>query len=123
MSDTANSVHGQPSWIEHNGAEAANARKFYEDVLGWETTDMPMQDGGNYTMINVGEKPIGGFSPQPAEGGWLIYITVDDVDARFNLAISKGAKSVSDPFDAPGVGRMATIEDPFGAKLAFIKYA
>ena len=53
---------------------------------------------------------------------WVVYITVDDVDQRFNAAIKAGAEEVSAPVDAPGVGRMATIRDPFGASIAFIAY-
>lgn len=124
MNDTANSDHGNPSWIEHHGPDGAAARKFYETVLGWNVVDMPMGDGASYPGIMIGEKPVGGFSPRPAAaGGWLVYITVDDVDTRYQAALAAGASSVSEPMDGPGVGRMATIKDPFGAQIAFIKYA
>lgn len=116
-------THGAPSWIEYQGKDPAAARKFYEDVLGWNVVDMPMKDGSAYPGIMVGEAPVGGFAPMPREGGnWLLYITVDDVDARYAAAMKAGAKSAAEPFDVPGVGRIATISDPQGASLAFIKY-
>lgn len=119
-----NKTHGAPSWLEYNGKDPAVARKFYTEVLGWTVNDMPMGDGGNYPVITFGEEGVGGFSPQPQEpSGWLTYITVDDVDARFKKAIDAGAKTILEPFDGPGVGRMCRIEDPSGALLAFIKYA
>ena len=116
-------THGAPSWIQHMGSDPAAARKFYETTLGWTVADMPMQDGNSYAGIMVGEAPVGGFLPQPVpEGAWMIYITVDDVDARYASAVDAGAKGVSDPMDYPGVGRMATITDPYGATISLITY-
>lgn len=119
-----NMTHGAPSWIEYRGKDPAAARKFYETVLGWNVVDMPMKDGSAYPGIMVGEQAVGGFMPMPGEGGdWLLYITVDDVDARYDAALKAGAKSLNAPADTPGVGRIGSIVDPQGAQLAFIKYA
>lgn len=117
-------THGAPSWIEFAGPDTKAARSFYESVLDWAVNEMPMADGGNYPAILVGEQPVGGFSPNPApQAGWMVYITVDDVDARFEKAKAAGATAITEPFDAPGVGRMCHIVDPMGAPIAFIKYA
>ena len=116
-------THGAASWIPHSGSDPAAARKFYESVFGWNVNDMPMQDGSAYAGIVVGENPIGGFMPQPVpEGQWPIYVTVDDVDARFKSTLDNGVEGVSEPTDFPGVGRMATIKDPYGAAIAIITY-
>ncbi len=116
-------THGAFSWVEYHGEDAAAARSFYESVLGWTVAAMPMQDGSSYPGILLGEQPIGGFSPKAAEGGsWLAYVTVDDVDARTRAAAEAGATVVSEPVDAPGVGRMSVLRDPFGASVAFITY-
>ncbi len=123
MSTSAMQTHGAPSWIQHHGGDPAAARKFYENVLDWQVNDMPMQDGSSYSAITVGDAPVGGFMPMPMPAGaWMIYITVDDVDARFGKALDSGAEAVSEPADFPGVGRMATIKDPFGASIALITY-
>lgn len=115
-------THGAPSWIEHRGGDPAAARKFYENVLGWEVKDMPMQDGSSYPVISVGDNPVGGFFPQPMEGGWMLFLTVDDVDARYAKALDAGASSVTEPASMPGVGRMATIRDPQGGTVSLITY-
>lgn len=116
-------THGAPSWIGHSGPDNVAARKFYEDVLGWNVIDMPMQDGSSYAGIMVGESPVGGFNPQPSpDGAWTIFVTVDDVDARYRKALDAGATSAGEPMDMPGVGRMATITDPQGASIALITY-
>ena len=116
-------THGAPSWIEHHGGQPEEARQFYAKVLDWNISDLPMKDGSSYPGILVGETPVGGILPMPvAEGGWRVYLTVDDVDARYQRAIDAGATSISEPENFPGVGRMATIKDPFGANIAFITY-
>ncbi len=116
-------THGAPSWIQHMGGDPAAARKFYETTLGWNVADMPMSDGSAYSGIMIGETAVGGFLPQPVpQGAWMIYITVDDVDSRFNKAVENGATGVSEPADFPGVGRMATITDPYGATISLITY-
>ncbi|MBL4645846.1 MAG: hypothetical protein COA52_02550 [Hyphomicrobiales bacterium] len=116
-------THGAPSWIQHHGPDPVAARKFYETTFGWAVNDMPMQDGSAYPAIMVGDAPVGGFMPQPMpNGSWMIYITVDDVDARFKKALAGGANAVSEPMDIPGVGRMAAFADPFGAVISVFKY-
>ena len=122
MSD-AFSTHGAPSWIEHSGSNPEGARKFYEATLGWTIGDLPMKDGSSYPGIMIGEGPVGGFSPRPnAQGSWTLYITVDDADQRYQKALDAGAAEVSPPMTYPGVGRMATFKDPFGATIAVITY-
>ncbi len=115
-------THGAVSWIEHSGPSTAEARSFYEAVLGWRVVENDMP-GGTYSAIVLGEKPIGGFSPMPGTEGWKIFVTVDDVDARLEKAKASGAKIASEPMTVPGVGRMATLTDPFGANLCLIDYS
>jgi predicted enzyme related to lactoylglutathione lyase len=123
MANDPNSTHGSPSWLQHSSKDPAAARKFYETVLGWTVSEMPMKDGSNYAAIVVGDGPVGGFSPMPGNDGWLPYITVDDVDARVAKAKAAGATIASEAMTVPGVGRMATIADPFGGRIALIDYS
>ena len=114
---------GNSGWIGHSGPDQAKAKDFYRDVLGWTINDMPMQDGSSYSAAVVGETAIGGFSPMPeANGSWTIYFTVADVDDSVATAKAKGATVLQPPTDAPGVGRMATLTDPQGARFALITY-
>ncbi len=114
---------GAAGWIQHSGPDAAAAKAFYSEVIGWNIADMPMQDGSSFAGIMVGDGPIGGFAPMPSEtGAWTIYVTVPDVDACLAKATAAGARVVDGPMDAPGVGRMATIVDPQGARIAVITY-
>ncbi|MEM9637606.1 MAG: VOC family protein [Pseudomonadota bacterium] len=114
---------GNAGWIGHSGPDADKAKSFYKDVLGWAINEMPMQDGSSYGAAVVGETAIGGFSPMPEEAGsWTIYFTVADVDASVEKAQTRGATVLTPPMDMPGVGRMATLTDPQGAKFALITY-
>ena len=117
-------THGACSWLEYQGTDLPAAQDFYKNVLGWNMVDMPMEDGSTYPGILVGEQPIGGFTDSNgAGGGWLSYITVDDVDRRAEAARQAGGQILAEPFDVPGVGRISVLQDPLGARLALITYA
>ena len=114
---------GNAGWIGHAGPDQGKAKAFYSTVLGWAINDMPMQDGSSYSAAVVGETPIGGFSPMPEEtGNWTIFFTVADVEATVATAEAEGATVLQPPMDMPGVGRMATLTDPQGARFALITY-
>ncbi len=51
---------------------------------------------------------------------WMSYIAVDDVDARLAKAVDAGAKVLREPFDVPGVGRIAMLTDGGGAAIGWI---
>jgi predicted enzyme related to lactoylglutathione lyase len=51
---------------------------------------------------------------------WLSYLAVDNVDARLKAAKAAGAKVMREPFDVPGVGRIAIMQAPGGAAIAWI---
>jgi predicted enzyme related to lactoylglutathione lyase len=53
---------------------------------------------------------------------WGLYITVDDVDATAELAVSMGGKVCMPPQDIPEVGRFCVLEDPQGAAISIIRY-
>lgn len=114
---------GNSGWIGHSGPDQGKAKAFYQDVLGWTINDMPMQDGSSYAAAMIGETAIGGFSPMPEDAGsWTIYFTVEDVDASVAKAEAHGATILQPSMDARGVGRMATLTDPQGARFALITY-
>lgn len=114
---------GNPGWIGHSGPDLKEAKAFYTDILGWDIQEMPMQDGSSYSAISVAGTPVGGFSPMPEESGaWTIYVTVADVDAAAARAEKAGASVMMPPMDVPGVGRIATLLDPQGARFAMITY-
>ena len=87
---------------------------------------MPMPDY-TYWVIKKGDERIGGvfdLNSQPecknVPEHWLSYVAVDDVDARCKKAVAAGAKEGRAPFDVPGVGRIAILQQPGGAPVAWM---
>jgi uncharacterized protein len=112
-------------WAELNARRLERAVTFYEKVFGWTHSEQPFGEGEVYTQLEHDGQPIAGaleMNPQiPAEtpSYWLIYFTVDDVDARFTKAIELGGREMVAPQDMPG-GRFAILSDPQGAAFGIL---
>lgn len=106
--------------VELNTTDAAKAKAFYAGLFKWTMKDMPMGDGGAYTMIEVGEGTGGGLMQHPIPGApsaWLAYVLVDDIKASTGRAKSLGAAVMKDVTEVPGMGWFSIITDPTGAVL------
>ena len=107
--------------IELHTGDLAKAKAFYSSLFDWKLQDMPMPDGGSYTMINVGEGTGGGMMSTPAPGvppHWLAYVGVDDVAAATEKARALGAAVVQDVMEVGGYGWLSILTDPTGATFA-----
>ena len=51
---------------------------------------------------------------------WMSYLAVDDVDARVAKAKAAGGAVLHEPFDVPGVGRIAILRDGGNAVIGWI---
>jgi len=119
--------HGAFSWSELMTTDPEAAKKFYSELFGWKTDDMPMGDM-TYTVVKAGDKEIGGIMPIPEQAKgtpphWGLYVTVDDVDATAKKAEELGAKTIVPLTDIPDVGRLFAFQDPQGAIISAITYA
>jgi hypothetical protein len=117
---------GAFSWCELATGDPAKASEFYGSLLGWKFDVMDMGQGP-YRVIKVGEAAIGGvmaFPPgsQAMPPNWGCYVTVVDCDKTSADAQKLGGKLCNGPFDIPGVGRMAVLQDPQGAVFSVIQY-
>ena len=127
MDQQAMKQHGAFSWNELMTTDIAGAKRFYQDLLGWELVDQQMPEL-TYTLIKAGDSEIGGMmaNPPDAKGmppSWGTYITVDDVDSQMPKVERLGGKVLMPPRDIPEVGRFAVISDPQGAMLTLITYS
>jgi hypothetical protein len=117
--------HGTFYWNERTTRDVEGVKKFYADTMGSSYDGMPMP-GGTYWLATMGGEPVGGIfdiSGNEYEGvpeGWMSYIAVDDVDARVKKAVKAGAKVMKQPFDVPGVGRIAILLEQGGAGVGWI---
>jgi predicted enzyme related to lactoylglutathione lyase len=115
-------------WVELASRDAPVARDFYVGLLGWdcEESTVPIPGGVHYLEYGVGGTRYGGILPMTAEWGdmpshWSIYVPVPDVDACAASAEQLGGRICVPAFDAPGVGRIARIDDPTGAGAYVIR--
>jgi len=114
---------GRIGWIDITVDDAEGLRDFYAAVAGWRPEGISMGDYDDFTMTLPGsDEPAAGIchargsnAQMPAQ--WLIYITVDDVDASAGTCEGLGGKVLVGP-KAMGGGRIAVIEDPGGAVAA-----
>ncbi|MBL8590071.1 MAG: VOC family protein [Methylobacteriaceae bacterium] len=121
-------AHGNFVWNELMTTDVAKAKSFYAATVGWTFEDMPMADGAAYVVCKQGDKAVGGImdvtTMQPgAPPMWFAYLDVDDVDARVARVAAAGGKVIRPPFDIPGIGRIAIIEDATGAALGIMTAA
>lgn len=114
--------HATFYWNELITDDVDAAKGFYSTVLGWKTEAMPMDQGGEYTIVVAPTGPAGGImnvkqtnAPDDTPPHWFAYIAVDDVDAALAKVPGAGGKVTVPAFDVPDIGRIACIEDPTGA--------
>ena len=112
--------------IELHTNDLAAAKKFYSTLFGWQLQDVPMPEGGTYTMVNVGEGTGGGMmksSDPKAPPRWLAYVGVDDIEASTKKAEQLGGKIHMGVSQVGEYGWMSVIQDPTGAYFAMWKPA
>jgi uncharacterized protein len=115
---------GCPIWHELSSPDLPTATRFYADVLGVEWQAMPMESGDDYTCLVVEGRPVAGAFPPPMEGippHWEVYFNAEDADATAARAVELGGEVVQEPWDIPGVGRLAILKDPQGAIVALMQ--
>ena len=119
-------THGTFYWNELLARNIEGAKKFYSDTLGWSYDAMPMPGGATYWVAKMGDQPVGGLFDisgpdyKDVPESWMSYIAVDDVDARLKKAVAAGGKVMKQPFDVPGVGRIAILLEPGGAGIGWM---
>ena len=115
-------------WVELETSDAASARGFYSDLLGWDTNTVEMGELGTYTLLQLDSNNIAGLynlnDDQKQQGvppHWLSYVLVEDADASANKATELGGNVIMGPFDIGDVVRMAIVSDPTGAFFALFQ--
>ncbi len=111
---------GRFGWYELMTSDTKAAGKFYSEVVGWTTNEMPASEGVEYTTFNVGNAGIAGMLNLPGHTAWIGYIAVDDVDAHIEKVLEAGGKLWKPATDVPGMLRFAVMSDPQGA--AFVVF-
>jgi predicted enzyme related to lactoylglutathione lyase len=125
-------VAGRPNslwWAQLYTPDVGAARSFYRAALAWDTEDMVLARGAEYTVVSPSgggtAAAHGGMMPPPPSStgtdvtlGWHPYFEVADCDTSVAVATEHGATVVFPPETAAGIGRQATLRDPFGAQFS-----
>ena len=100
-------------------------KAFYAAVLGWEAQDLPLPQGGDYSVLKVRGREAAGLyelsddqKAQKVPPHWLVYVAVEDAEQSAKIAKTLGGKIVVDAYDVSDLGRMAILLDPTGAMFA-----
>lgn len=120
---------GAIGWVELATRDVDAAQGFYGPLLGWqfsESAHAPAET--RYSEYAIGDTHFGGLLQMTPEWGdlpehWSIYVMVPDLDARLEATTAAGGSITVPAFDAPGVGRIARIDDPTGAGLYLVQLA
>lgn len=118
---------GALTWSELNTRDPGAARSFYGDLFGWSYTDEEYEGTGTYTTIEGEGETFGGLLditgrvPEEVPSHWLVYFAVDDANSTLATVREHGGNVAFGPMDIERVGRVAVIQDPFGAAFAVIQ--
>jgi len=122
--DTPKTAPGDWCWNELMTPDESKALAFYEGVFGYSHDTMDMGPQGSYHLLKTGEVMRAGLMHAPMPDTpplWVPYVAVTDCDATAATAKRLGAQVIVEPTDIPNVGRFATLLDPQGACIAFMK--
>ena len=114
---------GKIGWIDISVDDAPGLRDFYSNVVGWKSEDVSMGDYADYSMTMPGTGDVvtgichARGTNADLKGGWLVYITVADVQASAAACIANDGKVIVEPRSLAG-GQFCVIEDPSGATAA-----
>jgi uncharacterized protein len=115
---------GSIGWTDLTVPDAPAIRDFYQQVAGWTAMPLSMGDYDDYVMQRPGtDDGVAGVCHARGNNAglpavWLIYITVNDLDARLEACRALGGTVLLGPKSSGGTARFAVIQDPAGASVA-----
>ena len=123
MTEFKEYAHGTFNWVDLVTADAGEAKKFYNQLFGWDFVDIPVGPDMVYTMCKKGDKNVAALYQMESDmqgmpPHWVSYVSVDNVDNVAKKEKSSGGTVLAEPMDVMESGRMAMIQDPTGATVA-----
>ena len=108
-------THHAIDYVEFTVRDLAEAKQFYAAAFGWTFNDY----GPGYAGIQGDGRELGGLRQTTSlrQGGPLVVLFSNDLDASLAAVRAAGGTSVLEPFAFPG-GRRFHFADPSGNELA-----
>ena len=100
-----------------------DAAAFFALIFGLGTETQVFGDN-DYVLFTLGDHAVAGLMgpppgmPEGVPAFWGVSFAVEDADATAALAVERGGSMYQEPFDMPGIGRIATVTDPWGASFS-----
>ncbi|MBE7385691.1 MAG: VOC family protein [Leptolyngbya sp. SIO1E4] len=112
-------------WHDLLTNDVTRVTDFYAELLGWtyqieHALDFVWKSSeADYPLILANGEAHGGSvdSGQDVPSHWVAHIMVEDVDAVTAKAKALGTAVNREPFDTPGIGRSAVLQDLQGAVI------
>ncbi|MFF5447339.1 VOC family protein [Streptomyces sp. NPDC012888] len=110
---------GAPCWADAMFRDAAGAKRFYGEVLGW-TFGGAATEYGNYTQAYSDGKAVAAIVP-PMPGGddmpsaWCLYLATSDAAATAEKIKAAGGNVLMEPMRVGEFGTMLLAQEPSGA--------
>jgi predicted enzyme related to lactoylglutathione lyase len=128
MSGDPNPTLGRITWVDLTVTHAEAVRDFYAAVAGWTPASVDMGEYVDFNMLGTDGAPAAGICHARGDNAnlppaWLIYITVDDLDARLEACRTLGGAVLAEPRALGPMGRFAVVRDPAGAVAALYEAA
>ncbi len=125
-SPTHEYIPGKFVWHDLMTKDVPAVKKFYGELFGWRFTG-PDDPKAKYTTILFNDRPIGGivYVAELEDGSnpsqWMSYLSVEDVDQAVEQFRKSGGTILREAWDQPDRGRMAILQDPYGALIALVR--
>lgn len=110
-------------WNELLTGDVERARRFYQDLFGWEIAPSESAAHDYYEIRNDG-RMNGGVLPWSSQMGdvppnWGVYFSVADCDATVSRVVELGGRTIVPATDIEP-GRFSMLADPAGAVFSVI---
>ena len=120
-------IPGELVWTDLTVPDASQVRDFYQAVIGWEASPVPMDGYDDFAMSlpGTGHTVAGICHARGGNAGlpsvWLPYFQVADLEASLAACEARGGNVASGIRAQPGSGRYAVVQDPAGAMAALFE--
>ena len=118
---------GTLTWVELSSHDLEASARFYGDVFGWTSREVPM-GFGPYVVLSLDGRDVAGLTSMapgmPAEPAsfWTPYFEVEDPDDVAGRCADLGGRVLQEPADIDP-GRFALLADSVGATFGIIRGA
>jgi predicted enzyme related to lactoylglutathione lyase len=111
---------GLACWADLWTSDTEAARRFYGELLGWESGDPDPEFGGYFLFTLDGVEVVGAMGDMgemKAANAWKPYLATDDAEATMAKVVASGGSIFAPPMPVGDRGTQFVFADPTGAGL------